>query len=63
METPVLESLLNKVLATLLKRGSNTGGSYEICEIFKSTYFEEHLQMTASICKWFAKILVSQMHA
>ena len=22
---------------------------YEICEIFKNTYFEEHLQKTASI--------------
>ena len=24
--------------------------SYEICEISKNTYFEEHLQNTASIC-------------
>ena len=24
--------------------------SYEICEIFKNTYFEEHLRKTASIC-------------
>ena len=24
--------------------------SYEVCEIFKNTYFEEHLQKTASIC-------------
>ena len=24
--------------------------SYEICEIFKNTYFEQHLQETASIC-------------
>ena len=24
--------------------------SYEICKIFKNTYFEEHLQKTASIC-------------
>ena len=31
-ETPVLESLFNS----------------EYCEIFKSTYFEEYLQMTAS---------------
>ena len=31
--------------ATLLKRDSNTG---EICEIFKNTYFEDHLQTTAS---------------
>ena len=24
--------------------------SYEICEIFKNTYFEEHMRKTASIC-------------
>ena len=24
--------------------------SYEICEIFKNIYFEEHLRKTASIC-------------
>ena len=24
--------------------------SYEICEIFKNTYFEEYLRETASIC-------------
>ena len=24
--------------------------SYEICEFFKNTYFEEHLQKVASIC-------------
>ena len=24
--------------------------SYEICEIFKNTYFEEHLQKAASVC-------------
>ena len=24
--------------------------SYEICEIFKNAYFEEHLQKVASIC-------------
>ena len=27
----------------MLKRDSNTGGSSEYCEIFKNTYFEEHL--------------------
>ena len=32
MKTPVLESLFNS----------------EYCEIFQSTYFEEHLQTTAS---------------
>ena len=45
----MLESLFNKVAAaTLLKRDSSTVFSYEICEIFKNTYFEEHLQTTAS---------------
>ena len=24
--------------------------SFEICEIFKNTYFEEHLRKAASIC-------------
>ena len=32
---------------TLLKRDSNTGVSYEICELFKNTYFEKHLRTTA----------------
>ena len=32
----------------LLKQDSNTDASCEICEIFKNTYFQEHLQMTAS---------------
>ena len=47
----MLESLFNKIAgfrpATLLKRDSNTF-SYEMYEIFKNTYFEEHLRMTAS---------------
>ena len=33
--------------------------SHEICEIFKNTYFEEHLRKTASICftsKYFNKL-------
>ena len=34
----------------ILKRDSNTGVSSEICKIFKSTFFEEHLRTTASIC-------------
>ena len=36
--------------ATLLKRGSNTVVSCEICEIFKGTYFEGHIRTTASGC-------------
>ena len=34
---------------SLLKVGSNTDVSCEICEIFKNTYFEEHLPTDASI--------------
>ena len=34
--------------ATFLKRDSNTGVFLWICEIFKSTYFEEHLLTAAS---------------
>ena len=33
---------------TLSKRDSNTGVFCETCEIFKNTYFEEHLRKTAS---------------
>ena len=31
------------------KRNSNTGVSSEICEIFKSTYYEEYLQTTSVV--------------
>ena len=34
--------------ANLLKRDSNTVLSSEYCEIFKNTYFEEHLLTAAS---------------
>ena len=34
-------------LILCLKRGSNTVFSCEICEVFKNTYFEEHLLTTA----------------
>ena len=33
--------------AALLKRDSNTNVSCEYCEIFRNTYFEEHLQTAA----------------
>ena len=51
-ETPVLESFSSKVAGLLwkfinLKRDSNTGFFCEVWEIFKNTYFEEHLRMTA----------------
>ena len=54
-DTSVLESLFNKAAdlrtATLLKTDSNTGVSVfscKYCEIFKNTYFEEHLRTAAS---------------
>ena len=50
-KAPVLESVFNKVAgletATLLKRHSNTDFSSEVCKIFRSTYFKEHLRTTA----------------
>ena len=49
----MLESLLIKLQAVrpanLLKRDSNTVLSCEYCEIFKNTYFEEHLRTSASV--------------
>ena len=46
-ETPVFVLLFNKSCC-LLERDTNAGVSCEIREIFKSTYFEEHLRTTAS---------------
>ena len=40
----------NKVAGlTLLKRDASAGVFCEYCEIFKNTYFEEHLRMAASV--------------
>ena len=36
--------------ATLLKRDPTQVFSYEICKIFKSTYFEEHLRWLLLVC-------------
>ena len=51
-KTPVLESLFNKNsglrLTTQLKSDSSTGFSFEILQVFKSTYFGEHLQTADS---------------
>ena len=48
----MLESASNKVArlqpASFLKRDSTQLLSCEVCETFKKTYFEEHLQATAS---------------
>ena len=35
------------------KRDSNTGLSREYCEVFKNTYFEEHLRAVPSVCFFF----------
>ena len=35
-------------LVALLNRDSNTGVFFETCEIFKHTYFEEHLETATS---------------
>ena len=35
--------------ATLLKRDSTQLFSSKICEIFKNTYFKEHVRTTASL--------------
>ena len=43
-----MESVFNKVAGP---RNSNTGVFCEICELFKNTYFEEHLRKTASSAK------------
>ena len=44
----MLESLFNKVaVVTLLKIETSTG-DVKYCEVFKSTYFEEHLRTAAS---------------
>ena len=52
-KAPVLESFFNKLtglrLATSLKKTPTQMFSGEICEDFKNPYFEEHLQMAASI--------------
>ena len=50
-KTTVLESLFIKARrsATLLKMDSNIGISSEYCEIFKNTYFEEHLRTTTFV--------------
>ena len=46
----MLEPLFNKVASLLFyyKETQTQVFSSEICEIFKNTYFEEHLRTTAS---------------
>ena len=46
----MLESLFNKVTGPKAETLSQVFSS-EICEIFRNTYFEEHMQMTASKIK------------
>ena len=52
-KTPVLESFFNKV--TDLQTPTQVF-SCEYCEIFKNTYFEEHLQTTASASVFLTRI-------
>ena len=53
-KTPALESLFNRVAGAglktcnCIKRDFNKGFFCEYCENFKSTYFQENLQITAS---------------
>ena len=53
-QTPVLESLFNKVaghngLQLYEKETPTQVLCCEYCEIFKNTYFEEHLRTAASV--------------
>ena len=58
-KTHVLKSFFNKVVG--LKASTPTQVfSCKICEIFKGTYFEEHLQTTA--CNDSQKNMTSLMH-
>ena len=45
----------------LLKRDSNTDVFWECCEIFKNTYFQEHLR-TASSVLLIIKLVISTGH-
>ena len=58
---PVSESFFNKLQAfrsaTLLKRDSKTDVFLLFCEIFKNTYFEEHLW---TICRWKVYLKINQ---
>ena len=51
-QIPVLESLFNKVASlkayNFIKKTPTQVLSCEICQIFRNTYFEEHLGTTAS---------------
>ena len=46
-ENPCVEAFFNKV-AVFKKATPTQVRSCEVCEAFKNTYFEEHLQTTAS---------------
>ena len=49
-ETPVLESLFNKVAGQ--KETPTQVFSYEYCKIFTNTYFEEHLLLNTEHLFW-----------
>ena len=58
---PVTGSLFNKVaglqICNFIKRDSNTGVLLWFCNIFKNTYFEEHLR---TICRWKVYLYMNQ---
>ena len=53
METPVLETLFNKAAAfqacNFIRKKLRHRFSCDYCEIFKNTYFEEHLRTAAIV--------------
>ena len=51
------ETLLKRACKFIKKRLQHTCFSCEICEIFKNTYLEEHLQTTASLLLGFAIVI------
>ena len=58
MKTPVLESLFNKIAdqaCNFIKKIPKQLFFWEYCEIFKNTYFGEHLQ-TVAFVHWFCDI-------
>ena len=53
----MLESLFDKAAAFYQKRDFGSGVSSDFFEIFNSTFFTKHLQVTASVVQWFSQHL------
>ena len=59
----MLDSLFKKVAglpATLLKRDSNTCVSCEYCEIFKNSFFTEHLRWLLLIVRKMHRVIINE---